>query len=86
MPTTSRPSRNIEPATKNPDNGKEAGLDGTRWVLKIHSELNVNVNMLFRLFAKLWEKEEFLNDWNDWHILKLPKKNAQTIEELRCCP
>ena len=53
--------------------GKVAGPDSIP-PEALKSDSYTTAGMLYELFGKIWEEEEMPTEWNESHIMKLPKK------------
>ncbi|VDP80068.1 unnamed protein product, partial [Schistosoma curassoni] len=40
----------------------------------LKSDIEVTTNMLHLLFKTIWEEEQVPMDWNEGHLIKIPKK------------
>lgn len=54
-------------------NGKAAGPDGIP-AEALKADLETTAELLYPLFAKIWEEEVMLADWKEGYLIKLPKK------------
>lgn len=53
--------------------GKAVGIDSIT-VEMLKADVDTTTNMLHKLFQKIWDQEEILDDWSKSLIVKLPKK------------
>ena len=53
--------------------GKAVGIDSIT-VKMLKADVDTTTNMLHKLFQKIWDQEEILDDWSKSLIVKLPKK------------
>ncbi|VDP85510.1 unnamed protein product, partial [Schistosoma mattheei] len=53
--------------------GKAAGPDNIP-AEAVKSDIEVNTNMLYSLFKKIWEEEQVPTDRKEGHLVKIPKK------------
>ncbi|VDP23714.1 unnamed protein product [Schistosoma margrebowiei] len=63
----------IRIAVRQIKNGKAAGPDNIP-AEALKSDIEVTTNMLHLLFKKIWEEEQVPMDWNEGHLVKIPKK------------
>ena len=63
----------IRNAIKRIKNNKAAGPDEIPGEA-LKGSLESSINILHSLFRRIWESEEFPQDWKEGHIIKLPKK------------
>ena len=54
-------------------NGKAAGAKSIP-AKALKADIDTTVEMLYSLFARIWEDEELPADWKEGHLIKLPKK------------
>ncbi|VDP75182.1 unnamed protein product [Schistosoma mattheei] len=40
----------------------------------LKSDIEVTKNMLYLLFRKIWKEEQVPMNWNEGHLIKIPKK------------
>ena len=71
---TAKPSNEeIAKAIHNQKNGKAPGPDGiSAEILK--GDVNIPTQMLYEIYAKIWEEETIPEDWREGHLVKIPKK------------
>ena len=63
----------IANAIQNQKNGKAPGPDGiSAEILK--GDVNTSTQMLYAIYAKVWEEETIPEDWKEGHLVNLPKK------------
>ena len=71
---TTKPSKEeIAKAIQKQKNGKAPGPDGiSAEILK--GVVNTSTQMLYEIYAKVWEEETIPEDWKEGHLVKIPKK------------
>jgi hypothetical protein len=68
------PSRGeIQRAIKQLKNGKAPGPDEIP-AEALKTDPSIMVEILYNMFAKIWEEEEIPSEWKEGHPIKLPKK------------
>ena len=71
---TAKPSKEeIAKAIQEQKNGKAPGPDGIS-VEIFKGDVNTSTQMLYEIYAKVWEEETIPEDWKEGHLVKIPKK------------
>ena len=75
---TTKPNKEeIAKAIRNQKNGKAPGPDGIS-VEILKGDINTSTQMLYEIYAKVWEEETIPEDWKEGHLVKIPKKGDLT--------
>ena len=71
---TTKPSmEEIAKAIRDQKNGNASGLDGFS-VEILRGDVNTSTEMLYEIYAKVWEEETIPEDWKEGHLVKIPIK------------